>query len=250
MTVPSYWLVIPAAGRGTRFGGPTPKQYLALGSSCVLEHSLAPFLADRHLLGVVIALSVDDTRFETLEVASDPRVWRVTGGAERADSVQAGLTHVRAVSPQGADPWVLVHDGVRPLVSATEIHLLLDALTDSPDGALLAAPVADTLKRADANGAVAHTVDRSGLWRALTPQAFPLSLLEQALAHARAQGRAVTDDAQAVEALGRHPKLVPGSAAPLKVPQPGDLALAAMVLRERAAVAARAADARPGETTT
>ncbi len=250
MTVPSYWLVIPAAGRGARFGGPTPKQYLALGTRTVLEHSLAPFLADRRLLGVAVALSAHDTHFDTLPVASDPRIWRVVGGQERADSVQAGLAHVRAVSPAGSDPWVLVHDAVRPLISPVEIHLLLDSLGDSPDGALLAAPVADTLKRADASGAVDHTVDRSGLWRALTPQAFTLSLLERALAHARAEGRAVTDDAQAVEALGRHPRLVPGSAANLKVTQPGDLALAELVLRERAEVVARASDGRTGQATT
>lgn len=227
MTSTSYWLVVPAAGRGARYGGDTPKQYLSLGGRTVLEHALAPFLADPRLSGAVVALDPGDAHYATLPLAADRRVERVTGGAERADSVRAGLARVADLA-EGADPWVLVHDAARPLVTRTEIDALVGALGDSPDGALLALPVADTLKRAADDGRVAATVDRSGLWRALTPQAFRLSRLMRALA--AAGGRQVTDEAQAIEADGGRPRLVPGLETNLKVTRPGDLAIAARLL--------------------
>lgn len=229
MTVAAYWLVVPCAGQGLRFGGPVPKQYLPLGERTVLEYALAPFLADPRLEGLVVALAADDRRFATLPLAADPRVHVVLGGRERSDSVTAAVARVRERA-RAADPWVLVHDAVRPLIGRADIDRLLAGCADSADGALLAVPLADTLKRADAGGAVEATVDRARLWRALTPQAFSLSLLEAALAAARRDGRAVTDDAQAVEALGRRPRLVAGEPTNLKITQPADLALAWQLL--------------------
>ncbi len=244
MSLPGYWLVVPAAGRGTRYGGGTPKQYLALAGATVLEHALAPFLADPHLAGVVVAIDPADRRFASLAVARDPRVHTAPGGAARADSVEAGLGAVEALAGAAADPWVMVHDAARPLVTPVEIHLLLEALAASADGALLGSPVIDTIKRVDAGGRVEATVDRSVLWRALTPQAFRLRTLRRALAAARAEGRVPTDEASAVEALGIRPSLVPGSAANLKITTPGDLSLAEFLLGERREVLARGAEPR------
>ena len=244
MSLPAYWLVVPAAGRGTRYGGGTPKQYLALAGSTVLEHALAPFLADPHLSGAVVAIDPGDRRFAALALARDPRVRSVPGGAARAESVDAGLAAVQAAVGPLADPWVMVHDAARPLVTPVEIHLLLEALATSPDGALLGSPVTDTIKRVDGGGRVESTVDRSVLWRALTPQAFRLQTLLRALAAARATGRVPTDEASAVEALGARPCLVPGSAANLKITAPGDLSLAEFLLGERRAVLARGAEPR------
>lgn len=239
MSLPAYWLVVPAAGRGARYGGSTPKQYLALAGATVLEHALAPFLADPNLAGVVVAIDPADRRFPTLALARDPRVQSTHGGAARADSVEAGLKAVAAGAGAGADPWVLVHDAARPLVTPVEIHLLLEALLTHPDGALLGSPVTDTIKRVDADGRVEATVDRTVLWRAATPQAFRLSALSRALSAARAAGRTPTDEASAVEALGARPCVVPGSAANLKITAPGDLSLAEFLLGERQGVLGR-----------
>jgi 2-C-methyl-D-erythritol 4-phosphate cytidylyltransferase len=219
-----YWLVVPAAGRGRRMAaGPTepPKQYLPIDGRAVVEHALAPFLADDRLRGACVALAADDATFATLPVARDPRVRTTTGGAERRDSVAAGL---RALAAAGADDddWVLVHDAARPCLDRADLDRLLDALPASPDGALLAAPVADTLKRADADGRVERTVDRSDLWRALTPQAARLGRLQAALAAAPG----ATDEAAALEATGARPRLVAGSGANLKITAPADLELA------------------------
>jgi 2-C-methyl-D-erythritol 4-phosphate cytidylyltransferase / 2-C-methyl-D-erythritol 2,4-cyclodiphosphate synthase len=224
-----YWLVMPAAGRGRRMAGrgTTPKSYLPLAGRTVLEHALAPFLADPACAGVVVALGADDATFATLGVARDPRIAVVTGGAERRDSVAAGLAWLRARLGE-ADPWVLVHDAARPCLSRADLARLLAALPGAPDGALLAVPVTDTVKRSDAAGRVAATVPREALFRAQTPQAFRLHRLLAALAACPA----ATDEASAVEAAGARPLLVAGSAANIKVTEPDDLALAARLLRE------------------
>jgi 2-C-methyl-D-erythritol 4-phosphate cytidylyltransferase / 2-C-methyl-D-erythritol 2,4-cyclodiphosphate synthase len=221
VTDAGFWLVVPAAGRGSRLGAPVPKQYLAVAGLSILEHALAPFLADRRLAGLVIALAPDDLHFDALPLARDPRIHRVAGGAERADSVRAALAELRRRTRE--DPWVLVHDAVRPCLASVELERLLDARARSPDGALLAVPVVDTLKR---EGRRLQTVDRKGLWRAQTPQAFRLGLLEEALA----ASPQATDEAQAVEALGRSPRLVPGASTNLKVTVNEDLELARLIL--------------------
>ena len=220
---------MPAAGRGRRMAGgdAPPKQYLPLAGRTVIEHALAPFLADAACQGVVVALAAGDDRFAVLPVARDPRVVTVEGGAERRDSVAAGLAAIRA-RVGGADPWVLVHDAARPCLPRADLARLLASLAAAPDGALLALRVADTVKRADAAGRVAATVPRDGLYRAQTPQAARLGRLLAALAAAPG----ATDEASALESGGARPLLVAGSPANIKVTEPDDLALAARLLGE------------------
>lgn len=221
-----YWLVMPAAGSGRRFGAAFPKQYLPLAGTTVIEHALAPFLDDSRCQGIVVALDPSDARFDALPVAHHPKLRTVPGGARRCDSVRKGLAALEAP----ADDWVLVHDAARPCLSRADRDALLHALAAHPVGGLLATPLADTLKRADPAGQVQDTPSREGLWRALTPQMFPLGLLAGALDEAARVGREPTDEAQAVEWLGRTPRLVPGSAANIKITTAADLAIAAAVL--------------------
>lgn len=220
-----YWLVLPAAGAGRRFGAELPKQYHPLAGRLVIEHALAPFLADARCAGVVVAVAPDDARWPALAAASHPKVRTTAGGAERRDSVAAGLAVV-AAHVGDADPWVLVHDAARPCMPAADLDALLAALADSPAGALLAAPLADTLKRDDGDGRVECTVPRERLWRALTPQAFRLQRLRAALA----AGLSATDESSAVEALGDRPRLVAGSTTNVKITRPADLEFARRVL--------------------
>ena len=249
----NYWVVLPAAGRGERFGGAVPKQYEALPGGLVIEHALAPFLQSvsdglprSNLRGVIVALGAADTRFAELPVAQHPQVTTTTGGASRAESVLAGLNAVRARGGT-EDDWVLVHDAARPCLGAEELAALLAALATpvgQASGALLALPVTDTVKRGGLVGAaglapVVATVPREDLWRALTPQAFRLgpltAALENALRLAAAPGGAApTDEAAAIEAMGGAPLLVPGSPYNVKVTLPADLDFAATVLRSRA----------------
>jgi 2-C-methyl-D-erythritol 4-phosphate cytidylyltransferase len=222
----AFQAVVPAAGAGARMGAPVPKTYLPLAGRTVIEWALAPLLAHTGLQRLVVALAPDDTRFAQLAVAADPRIETVIGGASRAASVAAGLDALGAA----ADGPVLVHDGARPCLSVEEIERLITCAGD-PAGALLAVPVRDTLKRADANGRVAATEDRSGLWQALTPQLFHGGRLREALGDATDPG--VTDEASAMERAGHAPRLVEGDPANIKITRPHDLPLAEAVLAMR-----------------
>lgn len=221
MNVP-FWLVIPAAGVGARMAADRPKQYLEVAGRCILEHTLDCFLDHPGLLGVMVCLAVDDPYWPNLALACDPRIRRADGGRERADSVLAGL---RALQLAGAaeDDWVLVHDAARPNLARSDLDRLLDTLATDPVGGLLAVPARDTLKRADAAGRVAQTVDRAVIWQAYTPQMFRLGDLRQALDAALAAGVPITDEASALEWVGKAPRLVEGRADNLKVTRPEDL---------------------------
>lgn len=228
-----FWAIVPAAGSARRMGAAVPKQYLPLAGRTVIEWSLAPFLAHERCAGVVVALAEQDERWPRMELARQAKIMTTTGGAERMDSVLAGLgiLHDKAAP----DDWVLVHDAARPCLPAADLERLLEELRDDAVGGLLAAPVVDTLKRADDGGRVAQTVAREKLWRALTPQMFRRDILQRALERAREQGVAVTDEAQAVEALGLQPKLVAGDADNIKITLPEDLPRAERILNSRSA---------------
>jgi len=206
-------------------GMSVPKQYLPVCGRAVIEHALQPFLARSECRGIVVAIASDDRHWRELNVAKEARVRTVIGGPERIDSVRAG---VQALPAQAGD-WVLVHDAARPCLSDSDLATLLETLCDDDVGGLLAAPVVDTLKREDANGRVQSTVDRVGLWRALTPQMFRYDVLLRALQSAQVG----TDESQAVETLGLRPRLVRGSTENIKITIAEDLARAERILRSR-----------------
>ena len=225
------WAVLPAAGSGKRFGGDTPKQYLEAGGRSLLAHALDALLAHPRIAGVVVALAPDDQRWPGWAERLGKPVLRCDGGGERADSVLAALRLVPA--GEDHDPLVLVHDAARPNLHPGDLDRLIAAAEASADGAILAAPVRDTLKRADADARIVATEPRAGLWRALTPQAFRRGALIAALERARDEGVVVTDEAMAIERMGAHPRLVEGREDNLKVTTPADLALVDYLLSTR-----------------
>ncbi|UCC13792.1 MAG: 2-C-methyl-D-erythritol 4-phosphate cytidylyltransferase [Gammaproteobacteria bacterium] len=221
------WAVVPAAGAGQRFGGCVPKQYLPLLGRTVLEWAIRPFLARSDVAGIVVAISPADEHWPGICPPSG-RVRAVHGGRQRADSVLAGLT---ALS-EDADvrDWALVHDAARPCLTDEDLDRLVDVAAEA-GGGLLAAPVQDTLKAAD-DGRVARTVEREGLWRALTPQMFRIGELVSALRKAEQAAFVATDEAAAMERAGYRPSIVPGRADNIKITRPEDLALAEFVLTQ------------------
>lgn len=222
-----YWLVMPAAGLGRRFGDPIPKQYARLRGRTVLQWALAPFLADSRCSGITIALSPQDPYWAAVAPASD-RVTTVPGGAERSISV---LNALRALETSAtADDWILVHDAARPCIHRSDVDALVTRLDTHPVGGLLAVPAADTLKRASATGAVEETVERKYIWRALTPQMFRYAMLRDALESAARAGRVPTDEAQAIEWAGRQAALVEGRASNIKITTADDLVIAEALL--------------------
>jgi 2-C-methyl-D-erythritol 4-phosphate cytidylyltransferase len=229
MTV-KLWAVVPAAGSSRRMvGAALPKQYLQLAGRSVIEWALAPFLDHDDCERVVVVLAEQDRYWPQLPVARNPKILTATGGAERADSVRAGL---RALAAQAIErDWVLVHDAARPCLRAADLNRLIAELGDDSVGGLLAAPVVDTLKRGDAGDRVQETVSRTSLWRALTPQMFRYAVLDRALRAAHDARSTPTDEAQAVEALGLHPRLVPGDPDNIKITLPEDVERATRLLK-------------------
>lgn len=224
-TFPGVCAVVPAAGLGRRMQTDCPKQYLSIGNKTILEHSVDALLANACIQRVIIAVSPGDERFNQLNLAQHPQVTVVDGGAERADSVLAGL------KAAGDAAWVLVHDAARPCLHQNDLARLLTLRETSRVGGILAAPVRDTMKRAEpGKPAIAHTVDRNDLWHALTPQFFPRELLFDCLTRALNEGATITDEASALEYCGFHPTLVVGRADNIKVTRPEDLALAEFYL--------------------
>ena len=222
------WAVVPAAGGGTRMRSAVPKQYLMLAGQSVLDRTLRALLGADALQGIVVVLARNDEHWQRSALAAEPRIKTAIGAAQRCESVRNGLT--RLSEDADAEDWVAVHDAARPCVTHVDLRNVIAAARAHADGALLAVPVADTLKSADAEGRVVETVSREQLWRALTPQVFPLLRLRAALDQALEQGRQPTDEAQAMEWAGYRPKLVPGSAGNLKITHPHDLQLAEALL--------------------
>jgi 2-C-methyl-D-erythritol 4-phosphate cytidylyltransferase len=224
------WAIVPAAGHGTRFGAGLPKQYVTVLGRPLLSWALSALLAEPRIEGIVVALAPGDRHWRNLPEADDPRVSHCLGGERRELSVANGL---EALAGQASDSdWVLVHDAARPCLHGEDLDRLFTQLADDPVGGLLAAPVGDTLKRADAGGRAQETVPREHLWRAYTPQMFRFGLLVRALALCIERGRKVTDEAAAIETLGLRPRLVSGRTDNIKVTNPADAALAEAILRQ------------------
>jgi 2-C-methyl-D-erythritol 4-phosphate cytidylyltransferase len=226
MTSERFFGLIPAAGASERMGNATPKQYLELLGHPMLYHAVKALLAGGRIATVFVVLSPDDGEFKRHDWGEfGERIAPLyCGGKTRHDSVLNGL--VAASSMVQADDWMLVHDAARPCLSQGDLRRMLDALTTDDVGGILAVPVADTLKRADAAGEIQGTEPRELLWQAQTPQMFRHGLL----LHALGRTAKVTDEAGAIEALGLKPKLVRGSAGNLKVTYAEDLQLAALIL--------------------
>jgi 2-C-methyl-D-erythritol 4-phosphate cytidylyltransferase len=231
---PVVHALIPAAGRGERFGGSVLKQYLPVAGKPVLARAIEAVNLYPEIAGITVVIAADDNMFASMIQPGYGGVSTVTGGASRPESVLNGLRFISETCPK--TDWVLVHDAARPCLSRRSLRDLLDRGLDCPDGAILAIPVRDTLKREGEGGHVSSTVERAGLWAAQTPQLFPLDRLMRALEDALEAGTPPTDEAAAMEQAGARPLLVMGSPANIKITWPDDVANAeAWLNREKMA---------------
>jgi len=224
MSTPQIHVLIPAAGQGTRYGGANLKQYLPVRGKSVLAHSIGVFQFHPMVSSITVILAEDDQWFESAVGLLATKVNTVTGGETRAHSVRNGLRFI--AENYSDDDWALVHDAARPCLSASRLEKFLEQGLQSADGAILAVPVGDTLKRAGESREIIATVDRSDLWAAQTPQLFKAAILADAIDAAHAAGRELTDEASAMEFVGIKPLLVLGSAANIKITHASDLAIA------------------------
>lgn len=235
------YALVPCAGTGTRAGTAGPKQYESLAGRALVLWTLEALAGVGELAGTLVVLSPGDTQFAALAAEGDSEAagacWSAAvGGATRAETVAAGLGELLARGA-GEGDWVLVHDAARCLIRPEAVRRLIEACRDDPIGGLLAMPVADTLKRSDGQAVaerVSATVSRTEMWAAQTPQMFRIGALRDALREGLARpGSSITDEASAMEARGRSPRLVRGDFDNLKVTWPDDFALAERLLRSR-----------------
>lgn len=230
--MPRVTALIVAAGRGSRFGGPLPKQYALLDGEPVLRRTIAAFQATPSVDRVIVVIgSGDDARYEAATCGlSLPAP--VPGGSSRQQSVLHGLEALAATAPE----FVAIHDAARPFVRPAEIEACLAAASaDGIDGAILGIPLADTLKRVGEGQTITETVPRRGLWRAQTPQVFrfaPLLAAHRAAASLAAdEATALTDDAAVAERAGLTLVMVAGSEDNRKITTTADLSLPHMETR-------------------
>jgi len=223
----ALWCVVPAAGRGTRVGGDLPKQYLSLAGRPLILHTLDRLAAHPSVAGLMVVLGADDELWPSIDRLGGKPVLTAIGGAERCDSVLAGL---RALPKDVAvDAFVLVHDAARPCVREADIaRLIVKGIPAG--GGLLGAPLRDTLKRAGSDGRSHETEPRDHRWRAFTPQMFRRGDLSRALQSASDAGVTVSDEAMAMERAGFSPLLVEGAEDNIKVTTAADFALAEFLL--------------------
>ena len=229
--MPGVWVVVPAAGRGTRFGSPLPKQYLQVAGQPLIAHTLAALLSHPLVEGALVAISANDADWPGWTAFQEKPVLTCVGGDTRAQSVLAALEALPAAVR--ADDFVLVHDAARPNLRSEDLQQLLERGRADPVGAILAAPVRDTLKRAGDDGGIDGTEPRQHLWRAMTPQLFRRFQLTRALQEAGKADVEVTDESMAMELQGLRPLLIEGNEDNLKVTTPADLARFEYILSQR-----------------
>ncbi|MEE6075804.1 2-C-methyl-D-erythritol 4-phosphate cytidylyltransferase [Avibacterium paragallinarum] len=219
--------VVPAAGIGSRMQADRPKQYLTILGKTVLEHTLETLLNSTHIDRIILAAAPKDPYLAKIDLLNHPKIHLVEGGETRAQSVLNGLN---AINPS-ANTWVMVHDAARPCLTQQELSALAD-ITQT-DGAILAIPAIDTIKRSNSHQKIEKTEDRNEIWLAQTPQFFPALLLTQAIEQALAQQQNITDEASAMEFLGFKPQLIQGKTSNIKITRPEDLALAEFYLSQK-----------------
>lgn len=226
-------VIIVAAGRGERFGGDGPKQYMELAGRTLIRHAVDVFAAHPAITDILPVIHTDDTDLcaDALAGCGPTVMSPVRGGVTRQASVLNGLRALMEVNPA----MVLVHDAARPLVPVDVIDAVIHALAEN-SGAVPGLAVVDTLKRTDDTGNIAETVPRTNMWQAQTPQGFRYDLL--LAAHEAAVDATVTDDAQIMELAGHKVIMVPGAVRNLKVTTVTDMERLDEIMRQNSHVSA------------
>lgn len=228
----SFKAVIPVAGQGKRMQSDINKQFMLLQGMPIIVHTLRIFQAATIINEIVLICGPGEEQYYKQEVLRDYGITKpvtvVTGGKERQDSVYYGLQSISEVNC-----YVMIHDGVRPLVTLDLISRMAEEVVLT--GAVVAGvPVKDTIKRTDAGGYIIDTVQRENLWQIQTPQAFELGLVKQAHERARAEAFYGTDDATLLERQGVGIKIIYGSYENIKITTPEDIVVAETILQGRA----------------
>ncbi len=224
-----YWVVIPAAGIGTRMELDKPKQYIDINGKTILEYTLECFLPREDVEAIIVAIAKDDSYWANLAISGNKKIIEAPGGKERFESVLNALKTLTGKAND--DDWVLVHDAARPCLNQSAIDRLINELSSHDVGGILGLPCRDTMKRANQSAEIEKTVDRELLWHAQTPQMFRYKKLLTALEAVCEKKLLVTDEAMAMELIGYKPLLIKGHPENIKITHKDDLQYAKMYLQ-------------------
>ena len=230
LNTPTIWAIIPAAGLGRRMAVATPKQYLKLNGKTIVEHSLEQLCRCEKVAGVVVGVAENDEYWDRSGINNDKLLGTYHGGAQRIHTVLKGLEFLSKWAAK--EDWVMVHDAVRPCVGLDDINLLIEQAMQFKCSAILASSVIDTVKKINSQSQIVSTLDRDDLMLALTPQLFPVKLLQQALKSSIDRNILSTDESAAVEMLGEKPLIVKGCRSNIKITTAEDLKIAKLFLNE------------------
>lgn len=222
---PSIWVIIPAAGKGSRFSLDRPKQYYPLMGLSVLQQTIKRFLQRKDIKGIVLALNTEDIPHVSFPEFKDINI--VAGGTDRAASVYNAILSLE--DRVDANDLIAVHDAARPCIRQSSLSDLFEQAFRQPSGAILASLATDTIKSVN-DHVIEKTLDRNHIWAAQTPQVFQYQLLRRALEFAKSEDIPITDEASAVELLGIKPVVVQGRKDNIKITYEDDLDLAAFFL--------------------
>ena len=217
----NYFVIVPAAGTGTRMQTDTPKQYLSHRGKKIIEYTLTTLLSYEKFKKCIVALNKEDKYWPALQL-KHPHLRTVYGGKERCHSVFNALLALKTLAKK--NDWILVHDAVRPLLQHSDINKLINDIADHPIGGFLANPLKNTVKYFD-DKQILKTLDRKKVWQALTPQMFRYHWLVNALDSVIKKNQFITDEANAIELLGQHAKIVAGRSDNIKITDKDDLIL-------------------------
>lgn len=218
-----YFVIIPVAGNGSRFGGSIPKQYTLINDKTVLQHTLDAFLKVDRIEQIVLIANPNDTIIEQYIKPNNKVIIHKVGGITRSESVTNGLKKLNCAS----DDWILVHDAARCCIKVESINNLIDSLYNSDSGGILASKATDTIKYAE-NNIIQKTINREYIYLAQTPQMFRYTLLLNALN--TVDLNQVTDEASAIEAIGAKVNIVINDNTNIKITYPQDIELAKILL--------------------
>ena len=225
------WAVVPAGGIGARMGSRIPKQYIQIEDRPILNHTLQRICECGRVDGVVAGIRKEDLWWQKNPFSDDKFRGTFQAGSQRVHTVLNGLNCLRdRVGARNSD-WVLVHDAVRPCLRQGDLLALIQCVKTNRTGAVLGTRLVDTLKLVGTHNRVRRTIDRTGLWHALTPQVFRLGDLCKGIEQALDSGHFVTDESMAMEHCGIFPEIIEGHPSNIKLTVPGDLPALELFLR-------------------
>ena len=227
----NYWAIVPAAGVGRRFSADIPKQFHQLHGELVAQHTLSRLLSITKIKRIVAPCDPSSGYWSRVKATSNSRVQLILGGKTRARSVLNGLVAIQ--QDANPDDWVLVHDMVRPCVTCMDINKLIDNVEEHPVGGFLAAPINETLKLVTSDNKVTKTVDRNQYRIAQTPQMFRAGMLQEAIQSMIKNQLEPTDEASAIEYIGKQAMVINGRQDNIKITRREDLMIAEAILQDQ-----------------